>query len=111
MGTKIVTLRWMSIVGRTSASILTALGLTDWIAETPEQYVEIAMRKARDIAALAELRRQIQSGFMSSVIGDAPAYAGTVEREYRQLWREWCDRKQDVPQPFSAGSEIRCPPR
>ena len=90
MGVPVVTLRWPTLSGRTSASILTTLCLTDWIAETPEQYVEIAVRKAQDILALAELRQQMRSRFMSSVIGDADAYARVVEREYRQLWREWC---------------------
>jgi len=92
MGVPVVTLRWPTLSGRTSASILTTLGLPDWIAETPEQYVEIAVRKAQGIPALAELRSQLRPRFMSSVIGDADAYARVVEQEYRQLWREWCDR-------------------
>jgi predicted O-linked N-acetylglucosamine transferase (SPINDLY family) len=93
MGVPVVTLRWPTLSGRTSASILTALGLTDWIAETPEQYVEIAVRKAQDILALAELRQQMRTRFTSSVIGDAHAYVSAVEQEYRQLWREWCVRQ------------------
>ncbi|MDO8811152.1 MAG: hypothetical protein Q7J38_03880, partial [Gallionella sp.] len=93
MGVPVVTLRWPTLSGRTSASILTTLGLPEWIAETPEQYVEIAVRKAQDILALAELRQQMRSRFMSSIIGDVDAYARAVEQEYRQLWREWCVRQ------------------
>jgi predicted O-linked N-acetylglucosamine transferase (SPINDLY family) len=90
MGVPMVTLRWPTIVGRSSASVLTTLGLTDWIAETQEQYVELAVRKAEDLASLAALRRQLRGIFTASVIGDPDAYARAVEREYRQLWREWC---------------------
>ena len=50
MGVPAVTLRWPTLVGRLSASILTTLGLSDWIAETPEQYVEIARQKAQERA-------------------------------------------------------------
>jgi len=71
-------------------------GLTDWIAETPEQYVDIAMRKAQALPALAALRRQLRGIFASSIIGDAQAYVKAVEQEYRKLWREWCARQVAV---------------
>jgi len=85
----VITLRWPSIAGRLSASIVTALGLTDWIAETPEAYVELALRKAGELHALAALRGQLR-GMVSSVIGDQQAYVRSVEAEYRQLWQRWC---------------------
>jgi len=93
MGVPVVTLRWPTLSGRTSASILTILCLTDWIAWNPEQYVEIAVRKTQNISALAELRQQMRTHFTSSIIGDADAYVSAVEQEYRQLWREWCVRQ------------------
>lgn len=97
MGVPVVTLRWPTIPGRLSASILTTLGLTDWIAESPEQYVEIAVEKAQNLTALAELRQQLRPHFMASIIGDTAAYARVVEQEYRKLWREWCLRS-GIPQ-------------
>ena len=90
MGVPMITLRWPTMVGRLSASIMTTLALTDWIAETEEAYVKLAMQKASDLQSLAALRQQLRSVFNSSVIGDQVAYARAVEQEYRQLWREWC---------------------
>ena len=90
MGVPVITLRWPTIAGRVSASIMTTLGLTDWIAETQEEYVDIAIQKARDLQSLAVLRQKLRGIFTSSVIGDQAAYARAVEKEYRQLWREWC---------------------
>ncbi len=92
MGVPVITLRWPTVVGRLSASIMTTLGLTDWIAETQEQYVELAIQKANDLQSLAELRQQLRGIFISSIIGDQAAYTQVVEQEYRQLWREWCAR-------------------
>lgn len=92
MGVPVITLHLPSFAGRTGTSFLTTLGLTDWIAETTEQYVEIAIRKAQDIASLAELRQQLRGIFTSSAIGDPTAYTRLVEQEYRQLWKEWCSR-------------------
>ncbi len=92
MGVPVMTLRWPTIAGRLSASIMTTLGLTDWIAETPKEYVELAAKKATDLQSLATLRQQQRGIFTASVIGDQAAYARAVEQEYRQLWREWCAR-------------------
>ena len=91
MGVPLITLCWPTFAGRTGKSILTALGLPDWVAETPEQYVEIARQKAQDIQALDSLRRQLRDRLKSSVIGDTRGYARIVEQEYRSLWRNWCE--------------------
>jgi protein O-GlcNAc transferase len=90
MGVPVVTLRWPTIIGRVSASIMTTLGLTDWIAETEEAYIALAIKKASDLQSLALLRRQLRGIFTASVIGNPEAYAAAVEQEYRQLWHEWC---------------------
>ena len=90
MGVPMVTLNWPTTAGRVSASIMTALGLTDWIAESQAQYVGIALEKAADLQSLSELRRQLRGIFTSSIVGDQAAYVRAVEQEYRTLWREWC---------------------
>ena len=96
MGVPVVTLTWPTLVGRLSTSFLTTLGMTDWIAATPEEYVDIAVRKARDLPALDALRQSLRRKMGSSIIGDAKAYASIVEQEYRQLWREWCARAKSA---------------
>lgn len=91
MGVPVVSLRWPTIVGRLSASILTTLGLTDWIAETPEQYIQLAIQKTQNLRVLSDLRQQLHSIFASSIFGNTDAYVRIVEQEYRQLWRKWCE--------------------
>jgi predicted O-linked N-acetylglucosamine transferase (SPINDLY family) len=93
MGVPMVTLRWPSLAGRVSASIMTAVGMTDWIAESPEQYVELAVQKAKDLQGLSALREKLREMFTSSIVGDQGAYVQAVEKEYRVLWREWCEKQ------------------
>jgi predicted O-linked N-acetylglucosamine transferase (SPINDLY family) len=93
MGVPIVTLRWPSLAGRASASIMTTLELADWIAETQAHYVELAIKKASDLQSLAMLRQDLRNIFTSSILGDQLAYVRVVEQEYRQLWREWCAKQ------------------
>ncbi len=94
MGVPMVTLQWHTLVGRLSASMLHTLELTDWIAQTPEQYIEIAVQKSRNLQALSQLRQELRDKFSASVIGDTQAYARAVEQEYRTLWQEWCGRQK-----------------
>ncbi len=96
MGVPVITLHSPTFVGRTGVSILNVLGLVDWIAESSEQYVAIAMQKASDISALAELRAQLRSRLTSSIIGDTVAYAKVVEQEYLSLWQAWCVTQEKV---------------
>jgi predicted O-linked N-acetylglucosamine transferase (SPINDLY family) len=72
---------------------LTTLGLTDWVANSREDYVRLAADKARDLAALSQVRATLRERFDSSVIGDNAAYVAAVEAEYRQLWLRWCGRQ------------------
>ncbi len=94
MGVPLVTLRWPTVVGRLSASLLTTLELTDWIAESPSQYVALAVRKAHDRAALKQLRATLRARLDTSIIGNPAAYVSAVEQEYRTLWQRWCATQQ-----------------
>ena len=53
MGVPVVTLMGNTRASRLTASVLTAVGLTDLIAETPAQYIEAASRWVGDLAQLA----------------------------------------------------------
>jgi predicted O-linked N-acetylglucosamine transferase (SPINDLY family) len=82
MGTPVVSLR--------GESILANLGLEEWIAESPEDYVRIALTLARDLPQLHELRGSLRERMKRSILCDAVAFARSVESAYRQMWRQWC---------------------
>ena len=90
MGVPTVTLLDDRISGRVSASILTTLGLTDWIAATPDQYVALARVRVANGAALATLRPMLRARMANSVICDHAAYCRAVETAYRTIWQRWC---------------------
>ena len=92
MGVPIVTLVGQTVVGRGGLSLLRTLGLPELIAETPEQYVEIAATLARDLPRLSTLRSTLRERLRSSPLMDAPRFARNIEAAYRQMWRRWCDR-------------------
>jgi protein O-GlcNAc transferase len=90
MGVPVVTLVGKTVVGRAGLSQLTDLDLSELIAHTPEQYLEIAAGLAKDLPRLAELRRTLRARMRASPLMDAPRFARNIEAAYRQMWRNWC---------------------
>jgi protein O-GlcNAc transferase len=87
MGVPMVTLRGTRHAGRMVASVLSQAGLSDWIAETPEKYVEVAVRAARDLTSLAELRTNLRRRLQESPLCDGAAFTRSLEEAYRAMWK------------------------
>ena len=92
MGVPVVTLFGEGVAGRLSASFLTALGLTDLVAKSTDEYVEIARQLAGRPDWLADQRTTLRGRLLASPAGDTRAYTRAVEAAYRDLWRNWCTR-------------------
>lgn len=90
MGVPVVALLGQNAVSRIAASLLTAVGLQDWIATDVDAYVELAVAWSRRIEALSDLRRTLRRRYLASPVGDADLYTRAVEAAYRDMWRRWC---------------------
>jgi len=90
MGVPVVTLKGDRHSARVGASLLTQAGMTDWIAGSVDDYVEIALGLAADPAQLHKLRRGLRRDLAASPLCDANAFARKVETAYRSIWRNWC---------------------
>jgi protein O-GlcNAc transferase len=90
-----VTLRGSTAVGRGGVSILSNVGLTDWIAEDPRHYVSIARQMSADLPRLSQLRASLRGRMQRSPLMDGAAFARNVEAAYRQIWRA---RAADSPE-------------
>lgn len=86
MGVPVVTLAGASAVSRSSASILTVLGLADWVAGSWDEYVRIAAAKAADPAALARLRAGLRPALQRSPLMDGPGFTRGLEQAYFDMW-------------------------
>ncbi|MEX2198921.1 MAG: tetratricopeptide repeat protein [Burkholderiales bacterium] len=92
MGVPVLALAGERSVSRSAASILGALGLQDWIATTPEDYVRRALEHGADCAKLAGLRATLRARLRASPLMDEAGFAQDLEAAYRALWRSWCER-------------------
>ena len=90
MGVPVVSLAGQRHVSRVGVSLLNNVGLPELVANTPEEYVRIAVDLANDLPRLQELRSTLRQRMEQSPLMDAPRFARNVEAAYRQMWRKWC---------------------
>ena len=90
MGVPAISQAGTKYASRLGLSVLTNLGLTELLAETAEEYIDIAAALANDLPRLAELRATLRDRMRASPIMDYPTFARDVESAYRTIWRQWC---------------------
>jgi predicted O-linked N-acetylglucosamine transferase (SPINDLY family) len=90
MGVPVITKLGNSPASRLTAAILSALGLNDWIACGEEDYIALALAKAKNPEELACLRNTMRSRILTSPAGNPELYTRAVEAAYRDMWQRWC---------------------
>lgn len=93
MGVPVVTLAGPTHVTRVSASILTNIGVSELIAESPEQYISLAIELANDQNRLQQYRRKLRSMMQESSLMDCEGFARKMEAAYRDIWQRWCQQR------------------
>jgi protein O-GlcNAc transferase len=90
MGVPVLTLPGVRPASRSAASILSTMGLSEWIATSPEDYVRRAVGFASDLNTIAELHRTLRDRMTASPLMDEVRFARSLEQIYRQMWHRWC---------------------
>jgi predicted O-linked N-acetylglucosamine transferase (SPINDLY family) len=75
MGVPTVTLAGDTLLARQGESLLTAAGVPEWIARTPDEYIAKAVALASDTARLAAIRARLRERVARSALFDAPRFA------------------------------------
>lgn len=88
MGVPVITLLGDRFCGRHSATHMTTVGLTETIAHTTDEYLDIAVRMASDLPALAALRAGLRPRMAASPLVDAARFTADFEALLRQMWLE-----------------------
>ncbi|HEV2686569.1 MAG TPA: hypothetical protein VGW79_08015, partial [Actinomycetota bacterium] len=88
MNVPVVTLVGRRHGERSSYSILANLGVTQTLAESGTEYVEIAARLATDAAFKAEVKARIAAGLRISPLVDMDAHTRHLEQAYLRALEE-----------------------
>jgi protein O-GlcNAc transferase len=90
MGVPMVTLAGSTHVSRVGVSLLTQVGLTDWIGNSRADYVRIAVENAG--RNLEKLRREVRPRMLASELGDPIRFTTHIENLYRKAWQLWSNK-------------------
>lgn len=90
MGVPVLTMPGSRSTSRSAASILRTVGLEDWIAASPEDYVRRAVQFASERETIAGLRRSLRERMRGSPLMQEARFARNMEQAYRAMWRRWC---------------------
>jgi protein O-GlcNAc transferase len=91
MGVPVVTWPGETFASRHSLSYLSSVGLTETIAGSREEYVEIAARLAADLPQLAEIRAGLRPRMAASPLCDGKRFAANLLSTLQGVWRNWCE--------------------
>jgi protein O-GlcNAc transferase len=90
MGVPVLTVPGLRPASRSAGSILTTIGLPEWIAPSAEDYVQRALEFAGDREILAALRTSLRERMRASPLMDEERFTRDLELAYREMWRKWC---------------------
>jgi predicted O-linked N-acetylglucosamine transferase (SPINDLY family) len=85
MGIPVVTLVGNRHVSRMGLSILTTLGLTELIADTPEKYIQTCLKWVKEVEYLQTLRQELRRRMESSPLMDAVSFTANLEKVYQRI--------------------------
>jgi predicted O-linked N-acetylglucosamine transferase (SPINDLY family) len=97
MGVPVVTVAGQARVSRMGLSLLTNLGLPQLVAQSFEEYRQIAIRLAGEPRQLADLRSGLRQRLLSSPIAQAQQFTRHLEAAYRETWRAHCGGRAATP--------------
>jgi len=86
MGVPVVTLAGDRHAGRVGFSVLNCLGLSELVAVTPDEYVEITTLLAHDETCRLNLRKTLRKLMRRSPLMNANKFARGIENAYREIW-------------------------
>lgn len=86
LGVPILTRQGNSHVSRTTASLLSGVGLTSWIANSDKHFIELCEEKTNDPISLIKHRQSIRGRMRNSSIGHSALFMLEYEKLLKQAW-------------------------
>lgn len=106
-GVPVVTCRGKAFAGRVASSLLLAMEMPELVTATLDEYENLALRLARDPAALAALREKLARNKVTAPLFDTDRSRRNIEAAYRQMLKRAALGEQ--PMAFTITGEMAGP--
>ena len=98
-GLPVLTCRGKAFAGRVAASLLTAVGLSELLTGSLEEYEALALRLATNQLLRSELRERLQKKRLECSLFDTDRFCRNIEAAYTTMWELW--QRGERPRSFS----------
>ena len=105
VGLPVTTCLGNTFAGRVAASVLRCAGLPELVTRTLEDYEALALRLARNPAALADIKAKVETSRTASPLFDTKGFCGDLENAYTTMWER--HMRGEAPSDFAVTSPQR----
>jgi predicted O-linked N-acetylglucosamine transferase (SPINDLY family) len=98
-GLPVLTCRGRAFAGRVAASLLTAVGLNELVADSLEEYEALALRLAANASLLRGFRQILEQNRLRCPLFDTDRFCRRIEAAYETMWEHW--QRGESPRSFS----------
>lgn len=89
-GVPVVSVQGRHFASRVSASLLSAVGLPELVANDMDSYKKLALHLAQHPDELAALKEKLAQNRMREPLFDTARFVANLEKAYREIWRKYC---------------------
>ena len=96
MGVPVITLAGKTHVSRVGVSLLSTVGLSEFITNSEEEYIDKAVSLSQDIPRLKQLRDSLRNKMHQSSLTNGQTITTDLESAYCQMWLKWCKNQKSI---------------
>lgn len=96
LGTPVITLVGNAFQSRAGFSLLSAIGMPEFVASTQAEYIEKATALAGDRDKLVTIRNGLRTRMLNSPLLDGKRFTSNLEAIFREVWTRWCARSNAI---------------
>ncbi len=90
MGVPVMVVAGETHAGRVGVSLLSQVGLDEYIAGNVDEYISKAVQLAEHVVTVQHSRKALRDRVANSALCDAESFTHALEKIYRKMWYEWC---------------------
>ena len=87
-GVPVLTCQARTFSGRVASSLLTALGLTELIVDTLEEYESLALQLAENPDKIGSIKKKLRENVQGFPLFNTPRYLVQLEAAYTKMWQQ-----------------------
>ena len=88
-GLPVLTLMGESFASRVAASLLNAIGLSELITTSQEEYIALAVKLADNSHKLADIKQKLKQNRLTTPLFDAPLFTKNIEAAYTKMYERY----------------------